>query len=50
VSEHQLDDADVDAIRQEPAGALMAQVVPVQVVCCSLARSTRAPGLLRFVS
>ena len=31
VSEHQLDDADVDAVPEEPAGALVAQVVPVQV-------------------
>src|SRR4029453_11075644 len=28
VSEHQLDDADVDAIGQHPAGALVPQIVP----------------------
>jgi hypothetical protein len=31
VSEHQLDDADVDAVRQEPAGTLVPQVVPVEI-------------------
>ena len=31
VTEHQLDDADVDAVRQEAAGALVPQIVPVQV-------------------
>jgi hypothetical protein len=30
VAEHQLDDADVDAVRQEAAGAFVPQVVPVQ--------------------
>ena len=31
VSEHQLDGSDVDALRQEAAGAFVSQVVPVQV-------------------
>ena len=31
VSEHQLNDADVDGIGQRPAGALVPQIVPVQI-------------------
>jgi hypothetical protein len=31
VSEHQLDDANVDAVGEQPAGALVSQVVPAQV-------------------
>jgi hypothetical protein len=31
VAEHQLDDPDVDAIRQQPAGPFVPQVVPAQV-------------------
>src|SRR5258705_9034577 len=31
VAEHQLNDADVDAVREQPAGALVPQVVPSQV-------------------
>ena len=31
VTEHQLDNPDVDAVRQEAAGAFVTQIVPVQV-------------------
>jgi hypothetical protein len=31
VPEHQLDDADVDAVREEAARAFVTQVMPVQV-------------------
>jgi hypothetical protein len=31
VPEHQLDDAYVDAVRQEAASALVTQIVPVQI-------------------
>ena len=31
VSEHQLDDADVDAVGEQPAGALVPKVVPVEI-------------------
>jgi hypothetical protein len=33
VSEHQLDDADVDAVREQAARALVAQVVPTASRC-----------------
>jgi len=31
VTEHQLDGADIDAVRQEAAGAFVTQIVPVQI-------------------
>jgi hypothetical protein len=31
VPEHQLDDADVDPVRQQPTGALMPQVMPAEI-------------------
>jgi hypothetical protein len=31
VTEHQLDGADIDAVRQQAAGAFVTQIVPVQV-------------------
>ena len=31
VAEHQLDRSDVDAVSQQPAGAFVTQVVPVQI-------------------
>jgi hypothetical protein len=31
MTEHQLDRADIDAVRQEAAGAFVAQIVPVEV-------------------
>jgi hypothetical protein len=31
VTQHQLDGTDVNAIAQEPAGAFVTQIVPVQV-------------------
>jgi hypothetical protein len=31
VPEHQLDDADIDPVGQQPARAFVTQVVPVQV-------------------
>jgi hypothetical protein len=48
VSEHRLDDADIDAVGEQPAGALVSQIVPVQIELPQLLASTRAPGLARF--
>ena len=31
MAEHQLDDPDVDAVRMQPGGALVSQVVPTEV-------------------
>jgi hypothetical protein len=31
VAQHQLDDADVHAVSQEPAGALVSEVVPAEI-------------------
>jgi hypothetical protein len=31
VSEHQLNDPDIDAVREQPTRALVAQVVPAEV-------------------
>jgi len=31
VAEHQLDDPDVDAVRKEPAGAFVPEVVPAEI-------------------
>ena len=31
MSEHQLNDADVDAVREQATGALVAQVVPAKI-------------------
>ena len=49
VSEHQLNDADVHAVRQQPAGALVTQVVPVQVDLPQLLAIDPNPGLPRPV-
>ena len=50
MSEHQLDDADVDAVRQEPAGAFVTQVVPVQIDLAQLGAIDASAGFARFVS
>jgi hypothetical protein len=47
VPEHQLDDADVDAVGQQPARAFVPQVVPAQVDALELfavPRGARAAG------
>jgi hypothetical protein len=31
VAEHQLDDADVDAVREQPARAFVSQIVPAEI-------------------
>lgn len=36
MTEHQLDDADVDAVGEEPAGALVSKIVPAQVDAAQL--------------
>jgi hypothetical protein len=31
MAEHQLNDADVDAVRQQPAGTFVTEIVPMKV-------------------
>ena len=52
MSEHQLDDPDVNAVREKPARAFMTQVVPVQVDLPQLLAldSSSGPGAFRFVA
>jgi hypothetical protein len=44
VSEHQLDRTDVDAVGQEPAGAFVAEVMPMQVDLPQLAPIDASTG------
>jgi hypothetical protein len=51
MAEHQLDRADVDAVGQEPAGALVTQIaIGVRVACLESVRShglRQCPGHVR---
>ena len=44
MSEHQLDDANVDAVGEQPAGAFVPQVVPPQVDALELLTVPDSPG------
>ena len=52
MSEHQLNDPDVDAVREKPARAFVTQVVPVQIDLSQLLAIDASSGLgaLRFVA
>jgi hypothetical protein len=50
MAEHQLDRTDVHSISQEPTGALVTEVVPVQVDLPQRGTIDAAPGFARLVS